>query len=76
MTQPATRPTILGAWYVPHRQQLDLLFAGGRRYRYANVPIQVAHRFAAALSKGRFYNEEIRNRFACTELGEAFAEVA
>lgn len=76
MTSPATRPTILGAWYVPNRRQLDLLFASGRRYRYANVPAHVAHRFADALSKGRFYNEEIRNRFACTELGAEFADVA
>jgi hypothetical protein len=58
-----------GAWYLPDRQQLDLLFASGRRYRYSHVPPVVAHGFVEAESKGRFYNAEIRNRFPCRELG-------
>ena len=61
---------IRGAWYLPKRRQLDLMFAGGRRYIYSSVPIAVAHRFAAAESKGRFYNAEIRNRFPCREAGD------
>ena len=60
---------IKGAWYLPQRRQLDLLFTSGRRYVYANVPMAIARRFAAAESKGRFYNREIRNRFACREVG-------
>ncbi len=60
---------IRGAWYLPHRRQLDLLFTSGRRYIYSNVPMAVASRFAAAESKGRFYNREIRNRFPCREVG-------
>ena len=60
---------IRGAWYLPQRRQLDLLFASGRRYIYSNVPMAVANGFAAAESKGRFYNAEIRNRFPCRELG-------
>ena len=71
-----THPAIRGAWYLPNRRQLDLMFGSGRRYRYANVPVHVARRFADALSKGRFYNAEIRNRFACTELDSDFADVA
>ena len=76
MTQPAIRPVIQSAWYQPNRRQLDLLFGSGRHYRYANVPAHVARRFADALSKGRFYNSEIRGRYACTELGAEFADVA
>lgn len=60
---------IRGAWYLPDRRQLDLLFTSGRRYRYADVPIAVAQGFADATSKGRFYNMEIRNRFPCREIG-------
>ena len=71
-----THPAIRGAWYLPNRQQLDLMFGSGRRYCYTNVPAHVARRFADALSKGRFYNSEIRNRFACTELDVDMAEVA
>ena len=60
---------IRGAWYLPDRRQLDLLFTSGRRYVYANVPMVVASGFADAESKGRFYNREIRNRFPCREVG-------
>ena len=70
------RPMIRGAWYLPNRQQLDLMFASGRHYRYSNVPADLARRFASAMSKGRFYNAEIRNRFACIELGEDSAQAA
>ena len=76
MTHSAIRPAIYGAWYLPNRRSLDLMFGSGRRYRYANVPANVAHRFAEAASKGRFYNSEIRNRFACTQLNTDFADVA
>jgi len=76
MTDPAIRPAIYGAWYLPNRRSLDLMFGSGRRYRYANVPAHVAQRFAEAASKGRFYNSEIRNRFACTQLDSDLADVA
>ena len=58
-----------GAWYLPERRQLDLLFTSGRRYVYSGVPMAIASRFAEAPSKGRFYNAEIRNRFPCREVG-------
>ena len=60
---------IRGAWYLPQRRQLDLLFISGRRYIYSGVPMAVARAFAEAQSKGRYYNAEIRNRFACREVG-------
>jgi hypothetical protein len=68
---PARSPStvIRGAWYLPERRQLDLLFTSGRRYIYSEVPMAVASRFAEAASKGRFYNLEIRNRFPCREVG-------
>ena len=60
---------IRGAWYLPERRQLDLLFTSGRRYAYSEVPLDVATGLAEAESKGRFYNREIRNRFPCREVG-------
>ena len=60
---------IRGAWYLPERRRLDLLFTSGRRYVYSNVPLAVATGFAETESKGRFYNREIRNRFPCREVG-------
>jgi hypothetical protein len=61
---------IRGAWYVPDREELDLLFVSGRRYIYSDVPLAIARAFAEAQSKGRFYNDQIRNRFACREVGK------
>jgi len=61
---------IRGAWYLPDRRELDLLFTSGRRYIYSNVPMPVAEAFRDAMSKGRYYNAEIRNRFPCREVGE------
>ena len=60
---------ISGAWYQPKTGQLDLLFVSGRRYVYSDVPLAVARAFAAAGSKGGFYNREIRNRFPCRQIG-------
>ena len=65
----AASSLIRGAWYLPERRQLDLLFTSGRRYRYSNVPLAIARSFVAAPSKGRFYNQQIRNCFPCRELG-------
>lgn len=76
MTQPVIRPAIQGAWYQPNRRQLDLLFGSGRRYRYSNVPADLARRFAQAAFKGRFYNTEIRGRFASAQLDVELADVA
>ena len=76
MTHQLISPMIRGAWYLPNRKQLDLLFGSGRRYRYSNVPADIARRFAEAVSKGRFYNAEIRGRFDCNELDVQLADVA
>ena len=59
---------IRGAWYQPDRRRLDLLLWNGRRYVYSGVPPSVAQGFAAADSKGRFFNAEIRNCFPCREV--------
>ena len=61
---------IRGAWYMTERRELDLIFTSGRRYIYSGVPMAVAEAFRDALSKGRFYNAEIRNRFPCRRADE------
>lgn len=71
-----TNQVISGAWYLENRRELDLLFPGGQRYRYANVPASTARDFAEAESKGIFFNQRIRNRFPCRLLDEALDEVA
>ena len=71
-----TSTAISGAWYLPARKELDLLFTSGRRYRYFGVPPVVAERFSAAMSKGLFFNREIRNHYRCDELDGELPQVA
>ena len=54
--------------YDPRALSLEVEFVSGRRYRYARVPEDVAARFRAAFSKGRFFNAHIRDFYACEEL--------
>ena len=54
--------------YHPALRALDVEFVSGRRYRYADVPEDVAEAFRSAFSKGRFFNTRIRDRFRCAEL--------
>lgn len=61
---------IRGAWYLTERRELDLIFTSGRRYIYSGVPMAVAEAFRDAMSKGRFYNAQIRNRFPCRRVDE------
>lgn len=56
------------AYYRPDEAVLDILFTTGRRYLYHNVPPDEAERFAAAFSKGRYFNAHIRDRYAFTEV--------
>jgi hypothetical protein len=48
---PATRT--LSVWFVP----------SGNRYDYEDVPPQIHASFRKAPSKGRFFNEQIRDRY-------------
>ncbi len=62
---------IRAARYDPDNGTLDILFTTGRRYLYHRVPPDVAERFAAAFSKGRYFNAHIRDRFDFTEVASA-----
>ena len=56
------------AHYRPDEAVLDILFTTGRRYLYHGVPPGEADRFAAAFSKGRYFNAHIRDRYDFTEV--------
>lgn len=71
-----TSTAISGAWYLPARKELQLLFRSGRRYCYSGVPAVVAERFSAALSKGQFFNREIRNHYRCREFEAELSQAA
>ncbi len=59
---------IVRANYWPDERALELSFTSGRRYLYLGVPATVAEAFAAAESKGDYFNRSIKGRFACHEL--------
>ena len=54
--------------YDPPSATLTVTFVTGRRYAYAEVPPQVAAAFGSAFSKGQFFNEAIRDRYAFRRL--------
>jgi hypothetical protein len=59
------------AHYHPDEAVLEILFTTGRRYLYHDVPPDEAERFAAAFSKGRYFNARIRDRYDYTEIATA-----
>lgn len=54
--------------YDPRTLALDVEFVSGRRYRYREVPADVAEAFRGAFAKGRFFNARIRDAYECEEL--------
>jgi KTSC domain len=53
------------------RQQLDIELTTGRIYRYLDVPPEVYEAFMAAESKGRYYNDHIRDVYLYERLGRS-----
>jgi hypothetical protein len=49
-------------------RQLVVTFVTGRVYAYAEVPADVHNAFRASGSKGRFFNQEIRDQYDCREI--------
>jgi hypothetical protein len=54
--------------YDSAKRDLQVTFVTGRRYIYADVPPDVFDAFRAAVSKGTFFNREIRDRYAYREV--------
>ena len=54
--------------YDPASASLEVTFVTGRRYRYREVPPDLADAFRGAFAKGRFFNAAIRDAYECEEL--------
>jgi hypothetical protein len=54
--------------YDPEREELDVLFTTGRRYRYHRVPTDEAEALRVAFSKGRYFNAHIRDAYDYIEV--------
>jgi lysyl-tRNA synthetase class 2 len=66
VVMPST--VIAGFEYDARTERLVVAFVAGRVYEYANVPVETYRAFRSAFSKGKFFNEHIRDRFECREL--------
>lgn len=51
-------------------RELVILFENGRRYAYADVPPDAYGALCSAQSAGHFYNQRVKGRYACREVGE------
>lgn len=52
--------------YRPESRELSIWFGPeGRRYRYFDVPEGIYEGLRDAQSRGRFFNQSIRDRYAC-----------
>ena len=67
--------TLASALYHPDRRQLELEFRTGKRYLYFGVPPMTYHALLLALSKGAFFNANIRNRFPFQNLSLTSAPI-
>jgi hypothetical protein len=52
---------------------LEVRFRNGGLYQYFDVPEQMVALLMQADSKGRFFNQQIRGRYACSRLQRAQA---
>jgi hypothetical protein len=59
---------IRNLFYVPAKRELWVTFVSGRRYLYTEVPSHVFDAFKTASSRGAFFNQEIRDRYAFREV--------
>jgi KTSC domain len=62
---------IISIRYKADSRELDVTFTNGQTYCYSNVPRQVYLAFVDAESKGRFFNEKIKDRFPTVEASAA-----
>ena len=61
--EPVTSSTIAAIGYDPKHQWLEVELKTGRLYLYREVPAHIHQAFMAALSKGSFYNQWIRDDY-------------
>ena len=52
---------------------MTVTFVSGRVYVYEDVPDEVAAAFKNARSKGAFFNQQIRDRYACREVTREYS---
>ena len=66
--EPVYSSNLAAVGYDPNSETLEVEFKNGRVYEYYNVPSFVHERLMQANSMGQFFNAEIRDAFACSQI--------
>jgi hypothetical protein len=67
--EPVESTTVRSVGYESHSKVLEIEFQSGEIYQYLDVPEAVHRKFRRAGSKGRYFNDEIRDDYAFVRLG-------
>ncbi len=67
--QPVDSRGLREVGYDPQSRELEVQFRDRKVYRYSEVPEEVYRRLLAADSKGRFFNEQIKERYGYLRVG-------
>lgn len=65
---PVISSRIAGIGYDPATAELEIAFKDGSVYRYQSVPEHLFRTFLTVVSKGRFFDGVIRDKFAQTRI--------
>jgi hypothetical protein len=67
--EPVESTTVRSVGYEVHTKILEIEFQSGEVYQYLDVPAAVHRKFQSAGSKGRYFNDEIRDDYEFVRLG-------
>jgi hypothetical protein len=70
---PVDSTLLLWVAYSPEQQRLRLKFRSGELYDYSHVPQTIYQALLTADSKGRYFNQHIRDAFPTQRLGTGTA---
>ena len=68
---PVESSVLVSAGYLPQRRTLEIEFRSGMLYQYLDVPPQIYTGLLTAVSKGTYFNANIRNSFSSKKIGGA-----
>jgi hypothetical protein len=69
--QPISSRGLAAAGYSKRRHILEIEFVNGAVYRYLNVPPSIYRNLMSAVSKGRYYDSNIRGNYRSLRLRAA-----
>jgi KTSC domain len=61
--EPVKSSSIASVGYERSTHRMEVQFTDGRIYRYQEVPYGIFEGFLEAYSKGRYYNEKVRDQY-------------